>query len=528
VSRRPNILMFIADQLRADHLRFGGNPVVQTPHLDRLASSSVVFDRAYVANPTCMPNRATLVTGRWPSSHGTRTNGVTLRPEAMTVVRRLAENGYRTAAVGKLHFQTMGWPYEPHQREEIEAYDPLLLDPGVPDAVTGDRPPGWDRYEDFATHRDERVELPEDYYGFQTVDLVVGHGDEASGHYRHWAAKRGYDLDELAGYRNATERYDAWEQVYRSEVPVEVYPTSYVTDRAVGRLEELAAQPDPFLLFCSYPDPHHPFSPPGDYWGRYRPDELGAPATFDADHHGLPEHVRLLLAERGRPPVDPTMTWAPTADQLRHAMAAEYGMIELLDDSVGRVLAALEQLRLAEDTIVVFTSDHGDLFGDHGLMLKHFVHYEGVTRVPLTVRVPGGAAGRRETLTSSADLVPTLLELTGTRPYLGIQGQSLVGPLTGATSQVRRGLLIEEEHPFGTSGLPGPARIRSFVGERGRLTLYGDGLPGELYDHETDPTEQHNLHDEPEGDKLRVALTEAMAYELVALADRGLAPTASA
>lgn len=385
---RPNVIVIVADQLRADHVSFGDGHAMRTPHLDRLARESGVFDRAYVANPTCMPNRATLMTGRWPSVHGTRTNGVTLDPDAMTIARRLRQDGYRTAAVGKLHFQTMGWDYEPYQRDEIDRVDPGLLDPVVPDAVTGDRPDGWDDCESFSRHNDQHVELPVDYYGFDAVDLVVGHGDRASGHYRHWARQRGYDLDELAGHEHATARSTVWDQVYRSEVPVEAYPTSYVTDRAIARLERLADDDEPFLLMCSYPDPHHPFCPPGEYWERHRADDMPLPDTYRAAHEGQVPHLRALLAERGRPPVDPTMTWAPEVDQLREAMAAQFGMIELLDDSVGEILGAADELGLLDDTIVVFTSDHGDLFGDHGLMLKHFVHYQGVTRVPLTVRGP--------------------------------------------------------------------------------------------------------------------------------------------
>lgn len=525
---RPNVIVIVADQLRSDHVGFGGSDVVRTPSLDRLARQSMVFDRAYVANPTCMPNRATLVTGRWPSVHGTRTNGVTLDPSAMTVARRLGQHGYRTAAVGKLHFQTMGWDYEPHQREEIARIDPSLLDPAVPDAVTGDRPEGWDDWESFARHRDAHVELPRDYYGFDAVDLVVGHGDRASGHYRHWAAKRGYDLDELSGQEHATERSSVWDQVYRSEVPVEIYPTSYVTDCAIARLERLADADDPFLLLCSYPDPHHPFCPPGEYWDHHRAGRMPLPDTYGAMHEGQVPHVRALLAERGRAPADPTMTWAPEVEQLREAMAAQFGMIELLDESVGQILGAADDLGLLDDTIVVFTSDHGDLFGDHGLMLKHFVHYQGVTRVPLAIRAPGIDPGRSDALASSADLVPTLLELTGTSPYLGIQGRSLAGVLRRRVAQPRGGLVIEEEHPFGTHGLPGPVRMRTYLDERGRLTVYGGQPYAELYDHEADPAEIHNLHDTPEGDALRQALTEALARELIELADRGRAPSASA
>ncbi len=118
MRRVRNVVVIVADQLRADHLGFGGGPLA-TPHLDALAASATVFDQAYVANPTCMPNRSTIATGRWPTAHGTRANGITLDGDAETFMRSMQRSGWRTGAVGKLHFQTMGWPYEPHQVEEI-------------------------------------------------------------------------------------------------------------------------------------------------------------------------------------------------------------------------------------------------------------------------------------------------------------------------------------------------------------------------------------------------------------------------
>ncbi len=176
-KRRPNVLFFIADQLRADHLGFAGNNTVKTPNLDALAARSVVFDNATVANPTCMPNRASLMTGRWPSTHGTRCNGITLDPHARTVPGSLAAGGYRTVGVGKLHHQNMGWEFEPHQADEIRATDPMLLAPEAGDARHQGYAPGWDQWENRDAHDERFIGLPADYYGYQHVDLVIGHGD---------------------------------------------------------------------------------------------------------------------------------------------------------------------------------------------------------------------------------------------------------------------------------------------------------------------------------------------------------------
>ena len=147
----------------------------------------------------------------------------------------------------------------------------------------------------------------------------------------------------------------------------------------VGREGSMRVYPE-----IGIPDPHHPFSPPEGYADLYSPEEVELPLGFWQDHVKSPPHIRHMVANRGVPNEDPTMTFAADEEQFRRAAAAQYGLITLMDEQIGRVLAALEENGLAEDTIVVFTSDHGDLFGDHGLMLKHFSHYRAVTNVPLT------------------------------------------------------------------------------------------------------------------------------------------------
>jgi arylsulfatase A-like enzyme len=177
---------------------------------------------------------------------------------------------------------------------------------------------------------------------------------------------------------------------------------------------------------------------------------------------------------------------------------------------------------------VVFTSDHGDLFGDHGLMLKHFVHYRAVTNVPLLVHLPGSPPRRTGALVSSADLAPTLIELTGSKGYRGIQGRSLVPLLLGDTEHHREALLVEEEQPFGLEGLPGPVRMRSVITAEGRLTRYFGTEIAELYDHNIDPGELVNRAGDPEFAPLEDRLLRAMLDEMAALTDRGTAPTAAA
>jgi arylsulfatase A-like enzyme len=514
-----NVVVIVADQLRADHLGHEGVQPVRTPNIDALAASGVRFSRAFVANPVCMPNRATIMTGRWPSAHGLRTNGLPLDADARTFVRVLREAGWTTAAVGKLHLQPMGWPFEEFQLSEIKDAMPDLWQQAVERFGTD-----FVSWEDYERHAAGPVTLPPDYYGFDDVALTVGHGDRMSGNYVSWARERGWDPMTQAGAEASAEVFPAWRQVYESAVPAALHPTSYVMEQAVERLERYAETGEQFCLYVSFPDPHHPFAPPAEYWGRHDPKSLTMPATFDDDHGSSPDYIRRIVEQRGFPNEDPMMTWAPTEEQYRHALAAELGSIEFIDDSVGRILEALERLDLSDDTLVVLTADHGDVFGDHGLMLKHFTHYRGVVRVPLLIRGPGIASGERDGLVSSADIANTVLDLAGMPRIPGVQGVSLEPVLRGEPGPDRHALLVEEDQPFGLDGLSGPVRIRTVITDRLRLTeIAGHGIT-ELYDLIADPHERVNLADEASAAALLAEGRAEMLAEVLRLIDDSTVP----
>lgn len=434
---QPNIVFIMTDQHRADHVGFGGNAVVDTPHLDAIAARGMVFDRAFVANPICMPNRATIMTGRMPSAHGTRYNGVPLDWGANTFVRCLRLAGYDTIHVGKSHLQNMG---------VSRRYMARHVDTDAAGATTHTYPEGWDTCEDIMAYRTrDEVALPEDYYGFGHVDFTISHSDVCGGHYYQWLLGQGIDPTQWQGMQNALEVYPGWHQVYQTRLPEALYPSRYIADRAIEQIERVGGESDrPFFLHCSFPDPHHPFSPPGRYWQQYAPGDMPLPETFNADHAASMPHISRLIQQRGVPAdygVDP---WAPDPDQFRHALAAQYGMISMIDDQVGRIVGALADQGL-DNTIIVFSSDHGDMMGDHGLLLKHFVHYEACLRVPLVIVTPDRAPGRCRSIVSSIDIAQTLLDLAGLPAYHDMQGASLVPLLDNPERHVRDRLLIEED-----------------------------------------------------------------------------------
>lgn len=522
MATRPNILMIITDQHRPDFTGFGGNPIVKTPNLDSLASAAMRFDNAYVANPICMPNRSTIFTGRMPSLHGSRYNGVPLDPRARTFPSVLRAAGYRTAHIGKCHLQNMGSSPEQLARAMPDLPAKDAHDDGLPD--------GWDQFENVARHTAERVEMPDDYYGFEQMDLSVGHSDGCTGHYFHWAKDKGIDLSNLRGAKHAIEVSDPSHHVWRTSVPEAVYPTTYITERTEAYLQRHAAERanEPFFAVCSYPDPHHPFTPPGKYFDMYRPEDMILPPTFGDPHARSTPQYKRMLRKRGQPLKAHVNPFAPTEAEYREMAARAFGMISMVDDGIGRVLDTLDASGLADDTIVIFTSDHGDMFGDHGMMLKGGMHYEGCIHVPLLIKTPGKACGVSQSMVGSLDLARTALGLADVEGYHGMQGHDL-SPLLDAPEQTpRRAVLIEEEQVHDIAHAGRPLRMRTLVTESARLTIY-DGLThGELFDRVSDPDEMQNLYGRPEAADLQARMTDALAREMMSHSDVSPRPTAFA
>jgi len=524
--RPPNFLFIITDQQRADHLGCYGNPIVRTPHIDALAARGFRAERFYVATPICMPNRATLMTGRMPSLHGVRHNGIELSLDETTFVDLLREAGYRTALVGKAHLQNITgapaqWPPDPTRRLAREARRP---GPGRHGQELG---PTWEA--------DPAHELTLPYYGFEKVDLSIRHGDQQYGHWRRWLRRQVKDADGLIGPDNAiaTPEFELTKcrQAWRTRVPEELYPTSWITAQTIDAIRAAAAQHAPFFIQCSYPDPHHPFTPPGKYWDMYAPDDVALPPSYRAKHGALPSHVAWLHHKRdaGQAVKHTQALFACSEREAREAIALNYGSISMIDDGVGRLMAELERLSLAAETVVVFTSDHGDFLGDHQLLLKGPIHYRGLIRVPFIWMDPAeGTACVSDALTQAIDLAPTVLDRADIAPFNGIQGESLLPLMAGAPKGDRDQLLVEEEGQRVYLGFAGRVRMRSLLTARHRLSVY-DGVDwGELYDLHEDPDETANLWNDAGAAGLRAELMERLVKAMLASADTSPYPNSLA
>jgi arylsulfatase A-like enzyme len=450
-----------------------------------------------------MPNRASIMTGQYPNMCS-RAFGINLDSiNSPTFSETLRKEGYATKAIGKMHLNF--WSRSLGDSQSVEQIIRWI-------------------------NKEERKNLlenfPKPWNGFDEVELISGHGDTCVGHYSEW-------LDEKAPqyakeiYKNMSKML---EHPYReSMIPEKYYSTTYCTERAINFLEKHARGEHgdkPFLLKVSYPDPHHPCTPPGKWGEMYNPDEMNLPKSFD-DKENIKKHK--FIGPRSDIPRLRNMLYRTTSDEeARNFIAKTYGMISMIDNSVGQILAALEKLGMADNTMIIYTSDHGDMMGEHGMILKGFMGFNGITNVPLIWKVPGitpkGAVS--DSLVSAVDLAPTILNLSNINKEsipLDIQGLDITPVLKNPSEKVRDSCLIEIDESdirlkkidqgrnrFGNLDM----RLKTLVTERYTLTVYNN-LPGygDLFDRENDPDELNNLwYSNPE---LRYELVDKLLHEVI-------------
>ena len=499
-STQPNFILFITDQQRADHLGCYGHPVLKTRHIDGIAARGVAMDKFYVASPVCMPNRASLMTGRMPSAHGVRANGIPLSRASVTFVDLLAAAGYRTALVGKSHLQNFtgqGPVFSPPAAPEALRRPPAALAQALGHGLDGkdyeeENPSAWERGK-------RAIKVP--FYGFQHVELVTGHGDQCSGDYLHWLRERHPGAERLLNSVSALSHDYVCPQAVRTALPEEAYPTNYIRERAVAYLKEVAGRDKekPFFLMVSFPDPHHPFTPPGKYWDMYRPQDMPRPPAFmRADWRPSPFVERLLAArESGKANVKAQAAFAVSEREALEARALTCGMIGCIDVAIGAILAALDASGRREDTVLLFMSDHGDYLGDHRILLKGAAMYQAIVRTPFIWSDPRSPVqgARSNALGSTIDVAATILERACLAPYAGMQGVSLFGALQGG-NPARESVLVQYDHQLGPSRPGRMLRAHGLVTRDWRVSI-AEGIPGgELYNLARDPDEFFNIWDE--------------------------------
>jgi len=511
-TRRRNILFITVDQQRFDALAVNGGTIARTPVVDALARTGLRYTRAHVPNVVCMPSRASMLTGQSPQTHGVIANGIALPEDAPSIARHLRRAaGYRTALVGKAHF-------DPH-------LDPTLR---------------------FAENRMASLGRLGPWHGFEHVELAT-HGPLGGHHYAAWMWA--HHRDELGGFGGVLTGAGGGDtgapEVCHNPVEREHYHTDWVADRTIAWLRTIPAD-EPWLCWMSFPDPHHPFDPPLSEV-RARIDWRDMP--LPGGHPGSPERIEQLLAARPRHwldwyrgnfrnPEGGPVAFVPsrmTGDQLREVTAMIHVENELIDDACGRVLAFLARAGLDADTDVIYTSDHGDLQGDLGLLFKGPYHVDALIRVPTVWRPAPSAAippATIDTPISHIDLAPTMCAIAGVDVPEWIEGRALPTTrgdtrppvLTTFDSQFSRvgmhlrtiykdGMLCTLYEPR-THDRGGRFRVYwSVWGALSRIPDY-DGSEGELYDTRSDPHQWHNLWLDPARRAVRDELIDELRSRL--------------
>lgn len=492
-KRPPNIVLITTDQHRADCYSFA-RPDIKTPHIDRLAARGTRFERCYCPAPLCQPARASLLTGMLPHTHGVRDNGIDLPDDMIDrgFGTQASALGYRTALLGKAHLSTQhtfNATGRPECRHTMEKY-----------------------YDDWWGP----------YMGFDHVELFIDgpvkwpSWEPPQGlHYTKWlfSGGRGEEMDAL--YYQGSRPESGAQQVHVPELPLVWHTSSWLGDRATHYIEN-KEHVEPFLLWVSFPDPHHPFDAPNPWSSMYRPEDVNLPKHRDLDLSRRPwwheaslsgtpkttEEFRLIREQLSR---QKTMS----DRQLRDITASYFGMISLVDHQVGRIMAALARQGLVEDTIIIITSDHGEFLGDHGLLFKGPMFYDSLIRVGLIASGPGIPKDHVvNNVVSTIDLAPTLVDLCGGEvdAYNG-------SPLSAYLGRESHKSVLEREHVHVEWGLDASRcgvdlDLRTVVTESHRYTIELRSGDGELYDLRSDPYEMDNLFYRPEAKPIVEAMEE--------------------
>ncbi len=462
MNKRPNILLITADQMRWDCLACAGNPVIRTPNLDALAARGVLFENAFTPNPICVPGRASIMTGNY--SHtctGCKNNGGRIREDQPLLTEVLKSVGYRTYALGKLHFV----PYAP---------------PGQPRLV----------------------------HGFEHVDLTES--GRILNQYDPQGKLRGledyFDYLQDVGWGGYTRAHGIGNNDVRpcpTPLPKEHTVDHWIADCTLRQLDRHAGEfpEQPFFMWMSSPKPHSPYDPPQPYDTLYDPRQV--PAPFGAAEHlaGRCSFIEKTRITHGMDTLSPA--------SLQVIRSYYYGCITWLDEQIGRVIRRLEEMEILDNTLIIFSADHGDLLGDFGSFFK-CNHLNGSVRVPFIACGPGVAAsGKSRALVGLQDILPTFAAAGGADIGQDVHGHDLTPILRDPGATVRDWYYAQS--------LGSPNQTVMITDGKWKYIYSEAGGIEELYDQVNDPGELNNLaHDSGQAERVRGMRERlsAMAREL--------------
>jgi arylsulfatase len=433
--QRPNVLLLYTDQQRWDTIRYGGNPHIITPNLDALASQGVMMENAYCNNPVCMPSRQSMLSGLYPSTLGCTTNGIEMREDVWTLPRILQSYGYATANIGKLHYKNHSNRNhrDPHPRY---GFDTLILsdEPGCYD----------DAYIQWVT-----LQAPEQVENCRVSTPPAWQGKPVVKHPRNT------------------------HEPYIFEGPETLTHSAFVADEMCMFIQQHNPN-QPFFGIAGFYAPHAPLNPPAKFVDMYNPQSLPLP-NFDTPGSDVP-WTGMHLDD----------------DHWRKIKAYYYAIISHVDDQIGRILQTLKETNQLNNTIIIFTSDHGEHLGDHGLIQKGPPGLISCTHVPLIFSSPNLFSPQIITdLIESVDIAPTVLELCGVQVPPFFQGRSFSNLLLEKEYQPRSSVFIEFKDPFRSSWKT--VRTKDYTYSRYWRNESPEQQCELLYDLNRDPHEQTNL-----------------------------------
>ena len=488
--QKPNILFITSDQQRADCYGFEGRRV-KTPHLDAMARRGTRFNACITPNLVCQPARSSILTGLLPLTHGVSDNGIDLptRTGERGFAGALAAHGYRTGFIGKAHFKashTFAPTGTPECRESSANYGPEWNGP----------------YMGF-----EHVELMlEGHNHFPPMHPPHGH------HYERWYHADGDGDERTRLYNTPLPPLTTAAQTWNSALPVAWHNSTWIGNQSIEYLR--THRGESFCLWASFPDPHHPFDAPEPWCRLHDPDDVDLPMYRSLDLERRPWWHRASLEGRPELPNEEfrgyrerfSRTPRQTDAQLRDLIANYYGMIALIDHQVGRIRTALRDFGLDQNTLIIYSTDHGDWLGDHGLILKGPMAYEGLLRVGLLFEGPGVPAGKVVAdPVSTVDLAATFCDYAGTSLPPEAHSRSL-RPLIAGDGASRDFACSEWDLRASRCGMD--LRLRTARTRRHKLTLELESGAGELYDLQEDPFEMENRFDDESHARVRRELTD--------------------
>ncbi|RKU30859.1 sulfatase [Candidatus Poribacteria bacterium] len=459
----PNILWICTDQQRYDTLGCYNNTFVRTPNIDKLAQDGIVFNYAYSQSPVCTPSRASFLTGRYPRTTRCRQNGQAIPPDEVLVTKLLKDAGYVCGLAGKLH-----------------------LAPCNPQVCKGTEQRIDDGYDQF-------------FWSHDPADAWSTHD------YIQWLSDKGLQ-------RNSTPFP---ESKYVRVIPSEEHSqTTWSVERAMSFIGSASRFKQPWLFSVNMFDPHHAFDPPIAALERYRDvlHDIPLPNYVEGELDDKPiwqqiDHCGAYGGKSGSPFPD------MSEDDHRWVTAAYWAMIDVIDTQIGRLINYLDETEQRENTIIIFTSDHGEMLGDHGIYLKGPYFYEPAIRVPLIISGPNmlTSGQHSDALVELVDLAPTLMEAANLEPYPGMQGQSLLPMLSGGKSLDfhKDDVYCEYYNAMGWHREP-TANATMVRNNRYKIVAAHGTKNGELYDLETDPMETYNLWNSSNYKDVRFTMQERL------------------